>query len=654
MNRNNTGVALLDRNNKPFYTFYQAKTATIVPLNKISDYLEKAVIASEDKDFYTHPGFSIKSMARSLVWDIQEGGAKYGGSTITQQLVKNSLLNSKRNFLRKYQELVLAQELERRYSKEGILEMYLNSAYFGEGAFGAEEAAKRYFDKTAAQLTVGESAYLASLLPSPSALSPSNSSMEEVKSRQEIILRKMAEQGYINEGEKETAKTQKLTFSKEPLDINQTATHFALMVRDQLIKEYGEEYVSRSGFRVKTTLNIAWQEKAEEVVRAQVKNLARNRVSNGAAVVQNPKTGEILALVGSHDWYDEKYGKFNVATALRQPGSSFKPIVYIAGFEKKVITPGTVLKDQPVTYKNPWETYSPKNYDNKFRGPVLPRRALANSLNVPAVETLDRVGLPTALDMAKRLGINSLKDPSNYGLSLVLGSGEVQLLEMTNAYSVFANNGIKNDPTLILEITDKYNNNLYTYSPRNERVISPEYTFLISSILSDNKARQEVFGSALTISRPAAVKTGTTENYKDAWTLGYTPSLAIGVWVGNNDGTPMDTVAGSLGAAPIWRSLMESFLQGTPVERFTPPEGVVGVSVCPNNGLRLREASSSAYTEYFVTGTEPKQFCIIQSPNPPSGIPAPTGSKPEEKKPEESSGGDGSRGQDKKEDKKNE
>lgn len=654
MNRNNTGVALLDRNNKPFYTFYQAKTATIVPLNKISDYLEKAVIASEDKDFYTHPGFSIKSMARSLVWDIQEGGAKYGGSTITQQLVKNSLLNSKRNFLRKYQELVLAQELERRYSKEEILEMYLNSAYFGEGAFGAEEAAKRYFDKTAAQLTVGESAYLASLLPSPSALSPSNSSMEEVKSRQEIILRKMAEQGYINEGEKETAKIQKLTFSKEPLDINQTATHFALMVRDQLIKEYGEEYVSRSGFRVKTTLNIAWQEKAEEVVRAQVKNLARNRVSNGAAVVQNPKTGEILALVGSHDWYDEKYGKFNVATALRQPGSSFKPIVYIAGFEKKVITPGTVLKDQPVTYKNPWETYSPKNYDNKFRGPVLPRRALANSLNVPAVETLDRVGLPTALDMAKRLGINSLKDPSNYGLSLVLGSGEVQLLEMTNAYSVFANNGIKNDPTLILEITDKYNNNLYTYSPRNERVISPEYTFLISSILSDNKARQEVFGSALTISRPAAVKTGTTENYKDAWTLGYTPSLAIGVWVGNNDGTPMDTVAGSLGAAPIWRSLMESFLQGTPVERFTPPEGVVGVSVCPNNGLRLREASSSAYTEYFVTGTEPKQFCIIQSPNPPSGTPAPTGSKPEDKKPEESSGGDGSRGQDKKEEKKNE
>lgn len=614
LNKNNQGLVLTDRTGKPFFTFYQGRIKTIVPLSDIPPDTQHAVIAIEDKDFYKHPGFSIRGIFRALYVDALKKQLASGGSTITQQLVKNTLLTPRKDFVRKYQEIVLAQELERRYSKNEILEMYLNSVYYGEGAFGIEQAAKSYFGKSAKDLTLSESAMLAGLLSAPSELSPLSGNAEQAKARQVIVLQKMYEQGYITRARENTAIEQKLTYHPIKQDLNSEAPHFALMVRDELIQKYGEQEIVHSGFTVKTTINIAWQEYAERVVKNQVANLARNGVTNGATVVMDPKTGEVLSLVGSTDWYNTDYGKLNVATTPRQPGSAFKPIVYVAGFEKGIITPASPLKDELTTFRNgdvfcKSETceYKPQNYDRKFRGMVSTRRALANSLNVPSVEVMSRVGVPSAVDMARRLGITTLKDASQYGLSLVLGTGEVKLLDLTDAYSVFANQGVRNTPVTILEIKNRQGKTIENFTPSPERVLAPEYAFLISSILSDNKTRAEVFGNALTISRPAAVKTGTTENYKDAWTVGYTPQLTVGVWVGNNDGTPMDQVAGSLGAAPIWRNLMEHYLAGQPVLSFTPPDNIVSTTFCGFG----KNATAAAGLEYFVKGTELQGACTL-------------------------------------------
>jgi 1A family penicillin-binding protein len=626
MNKNDTGVIFLDRNDKPFFTFYQARYRNVVPLTQIPKYMPESVIASEDKDFYRHSGFSLPSLFRALFLDLSHGKILYGGSTITQQLVKNALLNSKKNYLRKVQELILAQEIERRYSKDEILEMYLNSVYFGEGAFGIENASQNYFGKHVKDLSLSEQAFLTAILPSPSKLSPFTGDYKEAKIRQKIVLQKMYEQKYITEKEKNQAESEKLVFSPASDTINATAPHFALMIRDQLIKQYGEEIVARSGFKVKTTIDLTWQKEAEKAVADQVKNLRGDAVTNGAAVVMDPKTGDIKALVGSKDWYDKKFGTVNMATTPRSVGSSFKPIVYSAALEQRLITPATLLHDVPTTYP---EGYRPVDFDRKFRGLVTVRRALSNSLNVPAVEVMKRVGLVGALEKAKELGVTSLKEPSYYGqgLSLVLGAGEVSLIEMTDAYATFANGGIRPQPRMILKITDKSNKTVYAPKVKTESALQPEVAFLISSILSDNKARSEEFGNLLNISRPAAVKTGTAEDFKDALTLGYTPSLAIGVWVGNNDNTSMDSVAGSLGAAPIWKNLMEKFLANTPVEAFSPPSGIVQLTGCHNGQkLALNQsviASPSALTsasEFYIRGTEPQIHCQIPTPTIPSRI----------------------------------
>lgn len=627
MNRNNTGFILTDRNDKPFFAFYEAYEKEFIPLSKIPKHTQQAVIAIEDREFYTHPGFSIRGIARSVVADIKNQEIVSGGSTITQQLVKNALLNPQRSFLRKYQEIVLAQEIERRFDKNEILEMYLNSVYFGEGAFGIQEAAQRYFSKNATDLTLAESTILAGVLPSPARYSPLNGQGDKAAQRQKLVLNAMVKEGYISQNQMDQVLSEKITLKPQKDDVNSLAPHFAIMVRDELIKRYGEEYISRSGFRVKTSIDLELQEYAESVVSQQVATLERNRVTNGAAVVMNPKNGEILAFVGSKDWSDESFGKVNIPLSLRQPGSSFKPIVYAAAMEKKIITAATPLKDQPTTYRFDGQEYKPENYDKKFRGTVLVRRSLANSLNVTSVEIMNKVGVNASIEFANRLGISTLKNPSNYGLSLVLGAGEVKLIELTNAYSVFANTGIKNTPTSILEIQDKTKSSIYKYIPNQEKVLEPEFAFIISSILSDNNARAEVFGNALTISRPAAVKTGTTENYRDAWTVGYTPSVTVGVWVGNNDGKPMDNIAGSLGAAPIWRLLMERAVRGTPVEQFRAPSTVVQRAVCQSNGLLTREATSSAVNEYFLRGTEPTQYCSLPVQPTPSTTVSPTASQ---------------------------
>lgn len=608
MNRNNTGVTLLDRNDQPFFAFYSAQNKTFVPIAEVPEIMQQAIISAEDKDFYSHPGFSVRAIGRSLLLDIQKRDVAYGGSTLTQQLVKNVLLNSNKSFLRKYQELVLAQEIERRYTKQEILEMYLNSVYFGEGAFGVEDASLTYFGKSAKDLTLSEASLLAGILPSPSRYSPLSGGLQSAKKRQEYVLNTMVSEGVITEKEAENAFARELVFKDAKEGINIDAPHFALYVRDQLIKKYGEERISRSGFEVKTSIDLEWQRYAEEVVRNQVARLAGNDVSNGAAVVIDPKTGEIKAMVGSKDWYNESFGKVNIITSKRQPGSSFKPIVYADALERHLITPATLLKDEPTTFLG---NYKPLDYDKKFRGKVTTRRALANSLNIPSVEVMSKVGVDNALERAKEMGIASLGSPDLYGLSLVLGAGEVTPLEMTSAYAVFASEGKRLEPTSILSITDKKGVTIYSYTPRPKEVMDPGVAFQISSILSDSIARSEVFGSALSLSRPAAVKTGTTENYRDAWTIGYTPSLVVGVWVGNNDNTPMDQIAGSLGAAPIWRLLMERFLAKTAIERFVLPSSVQRKAICRYNGglLPSGTATSSAMNEYFLSGTGPTTNC---------------------------------------------
>ncbi len=611
INSNNRGVILLDRNEVPYFNFYEAKQKKVVSLSEIPDVMEKAVIATEDKDFYKHKGFSIRAIFRAMFDNILGRDFKYGASTITQQLVKNTLLTPKKSVFRKYQEIVLAFEIERLYNKQEILEMYLNSIYFGEGATGVGTGAMAYFGKDVSQLTLAQASLLAAILPAPSRLSPINGDKETAFRLQENVLKKMQNQGFISKEELNLALKEKIVFSPQKEIINAKAPHFALMVKEEFLSKYSQDELETSGFKVKTTLDLSFQDFAEQTVATQVQRLSPNRVTNGALIALDAKTSEILALVGSKDWFNEKYGKVNVVISDRQVGSAFKPVIYAKAFEDRIITPATILKDEPRTFQG---NYKPKNYDGKFRGDMLPRRALANSINIPAIEVMEKVGVINALNFAKTLGINSFTDPSNYGLSLILGAGEVKLLELTNAYAVFANGGLLNKPTTILEIRNKIEEPIYTYNPSSQKVLSEEVAFIISSILSDDKTRREVFGNSLTISHPAAVKTGTTEDYKDSLTIGYTPSFVVGVWVGNNDATPMDRVAGSLGAAPIWRQVMTKFLVNKPIEKFIPPFGIEEVSICKNNGLLAKVATGSAYIEYFIQGTAPSKTCTEIEP----------------------------------------
>jgi len=615
MNNNDTGLVLLDDRGTPFFTFYQAKNRKYVTLEDIADTAEKAAVAVEDKEFYQHRGVSPRGIARSIVRNIEERSFSFGGSTITQQLVKNTLLTPDKSIVRKFREAVLSYEIESKYEKSEILEMYLNSVYFGEGAFGIEQAANIYFGKKAADLTLAESSFLMGILPAPSVLSPYSGDREAAYERQKYVLSQMLEVDYITQAEKTSAENTKLVFTAQSEDLNVIAPHFALMIRDELVDKYGEEYIARSGLHVRTTLNSAWQEKAEEVVARNVQRLAGNEVTNGAVVVMEPASGAIKTLVGSRDWYNEDFGKVNMANTPRQPGSSFKPIVYATALEDRDITMATVLSDKKTDFRiancQSNCTYSPKNYDNRYRGNVLVRRALANSLNVPAVEVMQKVGVQRVLEKAADLNINSLKDASNYGPSLVLGSGEVPLVQMTSAFSAFANRGKLAHYKLYTDIIDKSGRDINGGIKPVRVVFSEQVAYIISSILSDNRARAEVFGSALTISRPAAVKTGTTENYRDAWTIGYTPDLVVGVWVGNNDNSEMDQVAGSLGAAPIWRELMTEFSRGVPIKRFEPPTGLARLSICSNGGV-IKAATTSAQTEFFLPGTEPTKACVIR------------------------------------------
>ncbi|MCL4338260.1 PBP1A family penicillin-binding protein [Patescibacteria group bacterium] len=661
MNRNNTGIILSDRSGKVFYQSASAKEFNVVEIGNIPNNLKYATIAVEDKDFYHHPGFSIPSMTRAFFDDIISGSpTRYGASTITQQLVKNALLSPSKTYVRKFQELILAYEVERRYSKDQILDMYLNSIYYGAGTYGISEAAQTYFGKSINQLSLSDSALLAAIPQAPSYLSPFGGNLVSLLKRRDIVLTDMQQQGYISKIQESQAKEEKPVFIKPPVEKDSVeAPHFAVWVRDYLYKKYGEDEVNRAGFRVTTTLDLRLQNYAQEAVTAQVKRLAGQHVSNGGLVAINPNTGEILAMVGSYDWNNNDFGKYNVVFAKRQPGSSFKPIVYTKAFMDGMKSTD-ILHDVPTDF----DGYKPLDYDRKFRGDVTLRRALANSLNIPAVELLQKVGVQNAIDLAQQMGITTLNDPSRYGLSLVLGGGEVELFQLTRAYGVLATEGKFVPSHFILSIEDKLGNTVYTFDPKTleendqfqssnplnilsvsepfadqfigghgeKSVIDPASTYITTSILSDDAARSEEFGTGgpLHLSRPSAAKTGTTDDFRDSWTIGFTPNLVSGVWIGNNDNSPMDNIPGAIGAAVIWHQFMEEALTGTPVHNFTVPADIIQMNICSDDFQKACKSCTKSYQEVFKQGTQPENICpedITPTPSltpQPSDTPQPT------------------------------
>lgn len=611
MNRNNTGVVFLDRNGEEFYAVGRSKQHDVLPLDKISDDVEQALVASEDKDFYKHGGFSILSTLRAIYGYILQGGGSFGGSTITQQLAKITLLSSNRSVFRQYQAFSVAVAIENNYTKDQILEMYLNSVYFGENVFGIEDAARTYFDKTPAELNLAESAMLIGLLPAPSAYSPISGNAEYARERQVEVLSRMLDNGYITEAQQKKALATKLKYAKQSSATN-IAPHFVEMVLDELSDKYGYEEVMRSGYQVKTTLDIATQKSLNANLRANMPYIEANSGSNASGVAIDPKTGQILALVGSADYDNKDWGKVNMATTARQPGSTFKAIYYAGALAEGVITPATVLTDQPINI-NGWQ---PQNADRTFRGDVTVRQAINLSLNIPSIEVMQKYGVEKSIQQAKDLGITALDENRDYGLPLAIGSGEVPLLQMTNAYAALGNQGMVHDTSIILSIDDKFNKRVYAEKTAKARQgISQAGAYLISDILSDNAAKAPIFGSSLVVpGRVAAVKTGTTDNNRDAWTIGYTPSLAIGVWVGNNDNSIMYN-GGSGMAGPIWRGTMSDVLSDREVESFIRPASVVERSTCySNHGLATNNITDGTYSEYYLSSALPTITCTPEEP----------------------------------------
>lgn len=614
MNRNNTGVVLLDRNGKEFYSVGRAEHNKLIPLSDIATVTQKALIASEDKNFYQHGGFSISSIFKALYRDVMSGNATaYGGSTLTQQLAKNTLLTDSQTFFRKYQELAVSVAIEQQYSKNQILDMYLNSVYFGDNSFGIGTAAKTYFNKSPKDLDIAESAMLIGVLPAPTAYSPITGDPKLAKERQNIVLTRMVNNGYITQAQKEAAYNENLVYAPPTSTTDGMAPHFAQMVLQQLYNKYGEEQVMRSGYQVTTTLDLGMQQQLQTNVDNHMAYIKREGGSNAGAVAIDPTTGEVRALVGSADWNNPTWGKVNMALTARQPGSSFKPIYYSRGLADGIITPATILHDVPTDFNG----YRPLDADRRFRGDVTVRTAINESLNIPSVEVLQKVGIARAIAAAQEMGITTIDSKKNYGLSLALGSAEVPLLQMTNAYAAFANQGQQYNTTIIRSINNKFNANIYKASEKSKQVISPQGAYLISDILSDDKAKAPIFGSSLTVpGHTVAVKTGTTDNSRDAWTIGYTPQIAVGVWVGNNNNDTMLS-GGSDMAGPIWKGTMENYLAGVAKTSFVMPSGIVTRAVCYGTGALATSLGYNTYDEQFLATALPTKTCSPQAPPAP-------------------------------------
>jgi len=626
---------IFDRNGKKLYEFYTEINRVPVGLDKIPDDLLRATLAVEDAKFYKHFGFDILGISRAFLKIIQ-GKRLEGGSTITQQLVKNALLTPERTLSRKVKEAVLTLSTEILYTKDEILEMYFNQTPYGGTVWGAESAARVIFGKKLEDLNLAESAMMAGLPAAPSRYSPF-SSPEEAKKRQRVVLSRMVSEEMISQEEADEAIEEKLNFNLSGIQIH--APHFVFWVKGQLVEKYGKKMVSEGGLKITTSLDLDLQEYIEASVSAEIEELEWRKVSNGGVVVTEPKSGQILAMVGSKDYFAEDIdGKYNVTTALRQPGSSIKPLNYATGIEMGTLTAATIFNDIPTCFSVPGQPlYCPTNYDNAYHGPVGLRYALGNSFNIPAVKALKMNTLESFVATASAMGISTFENPDNYGLSLTLGGGEVKMVDMAVAFGTLANMGVRQDLNSILKIENKKGEVIeeYVYVP-GERVLSRETSYLIYHIISDDGARAATFGrgSQLTIrGQKVAAKTGTTNDRKDNWTVGFTPSKVVVVWIGNNDNTSMAGIAsGSVGASAIWNSAMKKALEGLEVEEPARPVNIVGRQVCNLTGGLVPEGGCETRYElfnkkYLPEVSEPLRQTVVM--NKDTGLPVQPGQKAE-------------------------
>ena len=618
-------IRIVDRSGRLLYESIseQGGRHTVIPFDTIPLSLRQAAIATEDRSFYTNPGVDLRGILRALWINLRGGETLAGGSTITQQVAKNLLLEagerSQRSLRRKLRESILAWQLARKLSKDEVLGIYLNQTYYGGMAYGVEAAAQTYFGKAVSELDLAESALIAGIPQSPAVYNPFTNP-ESANERQQVVLDLMFKDGFITSEEHDRAVREPLTYTTTPYPME--APHFVLWVRAQLDGILtAEEIYQHGGVIVRTTLDLDWQHAAERAVQRQIEQLAKendglgHNLHNAALVALNPNTGEILSMVGSPDYTDmENEGAINMALAPRQPGSSIKPLVYAAALDPdqpEAWTAATMILDVKTSFvTHDGHAYVPANYDGMEHGPMLVREALASSLNVPAVITLNHIGMQALFTTVSRLGITTLANPEEYDLSLALGGGAVRLIELTAAYGAFANSGYRLSPYAIQDITDPAGNTLYAAEPAPQvRMLDERVAWLLSDILSDNEARYIGFGrnSILRLDRPAAVKTGTTTSFHDNWTVGYTPDLVVGVWAGNADYQPMRDVTGVTGAAPIWHQFMRAVLTGSPEREFSRPSGLVRVEVCALSGLLPSEDCPYRRWEWFITGTEPAQ-----------------------------------------------
>lgn len=601
---------ILDRNGVLLYQIYKDENRSLIKLDQLPKHIIDATLAAEDKNFYNHPGIDFSGIARALINNLSCTfnldpctSSLQGGSTITQQLIKNTLLSTERTVTRKLKEIVLALRTETMYSKNEILEMYLNQVPYGGTAYGIEEAARQYLGKSVKETSLAEAAFLTGLPVSPTTLSPYGTTPYLSKIRQHQVLERMVQLGMITENEKIKA-------SETPLNLNASsnqilAPHFVMYVRSLLATQFGETLLSRGGLTVTTTLDLNMQENLQKEINYELNNLKSLNVGNGAGLIINPKNGEILSMVGSKNFFDTEHdGQVNITLSERQPGSSIKPLTYALAFMRGM-SPSSTIEDAPICFRQTGSPdYCPKNYDGNFHGKVTLKTALGSSYNIPAIKLLNGLGVGNLVELARSMGITTWRDPSRYGLALTLGGGEVTMLDLAQAYSVFANSGTLTPLTPIIEIKDASGQPLILKTNNSSTQVIPEtVAFQINQTLSDNNARGPAFGynSVLNIkNKTVAVKTGTTNNLRDNWTIGYTPEYLVATWVGNNDNSPMSrVVSGITGASPIWSRTMQSLLKDKADRPFTKPDAIV----------RAKASCDSKHYDYFIRGQEPKLNC---------------------------------------------
>ncbi len=566
------------------YDLHQDVKRTVVPYDHISRHLKNATIAIEDERFYNHPGVDIRGIARAAWSNFVSGGSGQGGSTITQQVIKNSVLARDKTITRKIKEAILSLKLERVLSKDEILGVYLNESPYGGTIYGVEEASHSYFGKPAADVDLAQAAYIAALPQAPTYLSPYGNNRAALDARQKSVLSRMRDNNLISEDEYTAAKNEQVEFLPQAVS-GIRAPHFVMYIREQLAKQFGEDALESQGLRVTTTLNYDFQEQAEKIITKHAAyNLTKFDADNAGMIAVDPKTGDILTMVGSKDYFSKDIdGNFNITLASRQPGSSIKPFIYATAFTKGYL-PNTILFDVKTQFSPKCQAddpssespcYSPNNYNHKFVGPISMRNALAQSLNIPAVKTLYLAGIKNSLKLAADMGITTLNDPERYGLTMVLGGGEVRLLDMTEAYSVFANEGARAEPRSILKVEDSSGATLYESKVESKQVLDRNVALMISDILSDNNARMPLWGPSSLVyfaNRDVAAKSGSTNNLRDAWLMGYTPNLAVGAWVGNNSNKAMNGTVSGLIVTPLWREFMDYALTKIPDEKFAQPK----------------------------------------------------------------------------------